>query len=157
MTGVITEMQYTLDVFSFLCVVFVYLLSLGIAKFSYIRHALGDHDVELKTRDSTHILDKILFGIGILIIVYEIIFSKIDPLIEFMKSYDSFNFIFLAASIPAMLLLVFGKKVIVSLERDRSVSAILHTCFTEFFLLVFYASFCAVIISILLFTVAGGN
>ena len=158
MIEIIEEIRSNLDFSSFLFVVFLYFVSFGISKRKHLLARFEDpSENKHLPDDQTYVLDKILFGIGLLVMVYLIIFSQLDPILEFLRSYDILNFSLIVISMLIIFSLVFLKKVLKSTETDKSISHILATCITEFFVLVFYASFSALVFPVILFALTGSH
>lgn len=149
MIEIIQSTLSNLDFSTFIFIVFFFFLSFSLAKLNYIRRRLG-HDVEIDDRDNLHVIDKLFLVLGVILIL-SVILVGIDQIISFLQSYDILLVSLLMIGIPLLLVVVFISRFFKFLETEKSVRKITYNCFVELSRLVFYASFAALALPLILY------
>lgn len=155
MIEIIEKVLKNLNFLSFIYIVIVFFASYGLSKIDYIKNLFrreGD-EVDIHDPDNFHILDKIFFVVGIILIVYLLVTGSVDKIIKFLRAYNIVTVSLLMIGIPLVLLVVFIKKIGRFFENEQGFSRILYGIFVEFCLHVFYASFLTLVIPFVLYLV----
>ncbi len=146
-----TDGLNSLTFFSFLSLLFVFCISFFLAKYEYVKRRIRQEWIEIEDRDNFHVIDKLFLVVGLVIGTYLTITSQVDDLILFLQSSNIILVGLIALSVPLMLFTVFIKRLVRFFEQERSLRRIFYKSMIEFSLLIFYASFVAIMIPFIFF------